>query len=669
MSWFDKISKLFGKGNKKAISTASIAAVEEEPVRTQEKLQPLYTFYTIGPDYITWSYPVDTTPLKEITNLTGRIDSSAYRKDEEFWSNIKDYNNDNLLKGNPALLSRLRNDLKYLAIEKKQYGAYTLLGSLVVATQEQYDYFLLAAQHGIKEGMVGCGLFLLLKGKTEKGREWMEKGAELGEDIGMMDMAISYEHGSFTPIDYDKAAYFYRRLINEHKYYYAYINLGVMYVMANYFHTALELFKEAENILRTDKKTAEHVDMFAPEEIKRNLTSCEKLLSLPLEERIKRAVPQYHSPLLDHLFCSDHISPAPYVSANNEQPERWQPKDMSYVAAEDIKEHKAALTTSLVPQKPEVKYPHDDFVFPIYDVQIRDERIMGRQHELVFLEKNVHAELNQFIQQHIGQLREVFRRKDYIFVYLPTHAQNNQDLLGSYSDGIEPRNMLDLWFSNKNRTEQQYWSAFFSEEHLPADCAGFLRYKPNRDNPDDRYNYEYILFPFQPGTNWEKAFSYLVQFVGTLPFVKSRSKKSLPRDTMLLVDSDYGIYLVDSTGNKLTEEIKMPILSKAVYFTLLHHNEGIAIKYLSDYKEELQAWYNAMSNRKDTKQSIETLIDPTNNSANEKLSRIRKAFESALENYEDTPDDFIPVGKKTQPYIINLPRTRIFWQPEEMSVF
>jgi hypothetical protein len=35
----------------------------------------------------------------------------------------------------------------------------------------------------------------------------------------------------------------------------------------------------------------------------------------------------------------------------------------------------------------------------------------------------------------------------------------------------------------------------------------------------------------------------------------------------------------------------------------------------------------------------------------------------------DAPDDFIPVGKKTQPYIINLSRTRIFWQPEGISVF
>ena len=238
MSLIEKISKLFGKGNKKAISAAPIAAVEEEPVRAQEKLQPLYTFYTIGPDYITWSYPVDETPLKEITNLTGCIDSSAYRKDEDFWSNIKDYNNHNLRDGNPALLSRLRNDLKYLATEKKQYGAYTLLGSLADTSQEQYDYFLLAAQHGIKQGMVACGVELLTIGQTEKGREWIEKGAELGEEIGMMDMAISYEHGTFTPIDYDKAVYFYRRLINERKYYYAYINLGVMYVMANYFHTA-----------------------------------------------------------------------------------------------------------------------------------------------------------------------------------------------------------------------------------------------------------------------------------------------------------------------------------------------------------------------------------------------------------------------------------------------
>lgn len=669
MSWFDKISKLFGKGNKKAISAAPIAAVEEEPVRAQEKLQPLYTFYTIGPDYITWRYPVDTTPLKEFTNFLGLIDATPYKANAEFWNAIKDYDNMALQKCDEDLLESFKSDLRNLAKNHKLYGAYTLLGSLADTSQDLYDYFFLAARRGIKEGMVTCGLELLRDGQTAKGREWMEKGAELGEEIGMMNMAISYEHGTFTPIDYNKAAYFYRRLIKEHKNYFAYINLGVMYVMANYFHTALSLFKKANRLADGNEDLQSDISNIDGKGTLTNYESCKQLLTLPLEERIKRAVAQYHSPELTALFCRNNISPATTVPAYSEPPARWIPNDESEIDSMDIKEHKAALTTSLVPQKPEVKYPHDDFVFPIYDVQIRDERIMGRQHELVFLEKNVHAELNIFIQQHIGQLREVFRRKDYVFVYLPTHAQNNKDLLGSYSDGIEPRNMLDLWFSNKNRTEQQYWSAFFSEEHLPADCAGFLRYKPNRDNPDDRYNYEYILFPFQPGTNWEKAFSYLVQFVGTLPFVKSRSKKSLPHDTMLLVDSAYGIYLVDSTGNKLTEEIKMPILSKTLYFTLLHHNEGIAIKYLSDYKDELQAWYNALSNRKDTKQSIETLIDPTNNSANEKLSRIRKAFESALENYEDAPDDFIPVGKKTQPYIINLSRTRIFWQPEGMSVF
>ena len=669
MSLIDKISKLFGKENKRAISAAPIAAVEEEFVRAQEKLQPLYTFYTIGPDYITWSYPVDTTPLKEITNLTGCLNSSAYKNDPDFWQNIKNYNNENLKDGNLDLLNKLRSDLIYLATKHKLYGAYTLLGSLENNYQSQFNYFKLAAHNGNKEGMVACGIELLTAGQTEKGREWIEKGAELGEETGLMNMAISYQHGTFTPIDYDKAAYFYYRLIKEHQYYFAFINLGVMYVMANYFHTALELFKKAEQILLKDKDWTEYVNNFAPKEIRNNLFSCEQLLTLPLEDRIKRAVSQYHSPKLEAIFCHNQMSPDSVISENNEQPARWQPKDMSHVDSKDIKEHQQSSSSSLMSVKPEVKYPHDDFVFPIYDVQIRDERIMGNQYELIFLEKNVHLELNQYIQQHIGQLRDAFRKKDYTFVYIPSRLNNIDDVIGSYTEEYEPNQLVRVFLNRDAQSEQIYWSAFFSEEHLPADCAGFLRYKPNRENPDDRFNYEYILFPFQPGTNWEKAFSYLVQFVGTLPFVKSRSKKSLPHDTMLLVDSSYSIYLVDSTGNKLTEEIKMPILSKALYFTLLHHKEGIAIKYLSDYKEELQTWYNALSNRKDTKQSIETLIDPTNNSANEKLSRIRKAFESALENYEDAPDDFIPVGKKTQPYIINIPRTRIFWQPEEMSVF
>ena len=669
MALIDKISNLFGKRKWKALSAAQMVAVEEEPARTQEQLQPLYTFYKIGPDYITWRYPVDTTPIKEFTSPFGAIDATPYKANAEFWKALTNYDNMALQDCDEELLNSLRSDLLFLAKNHKKYGAYTLLGSLADTCQEQYDCFFLAAQHGIRQGMVACGVLLLTNGKTEKGREWMEKGAELGDEVGMMNMAISYEHGTFTPIDYNKAAYYYRRLIKEHKNYFAYINLGGMYAMANYFHTALALFKQANHLADGNDKLQTDISNIDSKETLTNYDSCKQLLTLPLEDRIKRAVAQYHSPELTYIFCKDLKAPATAVPANTEQPLRWIPDDESEIDSKDIREHKAALTATLVPQKPEVKYPHDDFVFPIYNVQIRDERIMGSQHELIFLEKNVHAELNQFIQQHIGQLRAAFRRKDYLFVYLPTRSQSNEDIIASYSLDYDPQQQARAWMDRNHRTEQKYWSAFFSEEHLPDDCAGFLRFRPNRDNPEDNFNYEYILFPFQPGTNWEKAFSYLVQFVGTLPFVKSRRKKSLPHDTMLLVDSEYRIYLVDSTGNKLTEEIKMPILSKVLYFTLLHHNEGIAIKYLSDYKEELQAWYNALSTRKDTKHSIETLVDPTNNSANEKLSRIRKAFETALEKYEDTPDDFIPIGKKTQPYIINLSRTRIFWQPEGMSVF
>lgn len=670
MSLFDNIKRVFfGKHTEDSNTTTSSNLVAVEEVNSRACLLPLYTFYRIGPDFITWQYPVDAKPLKEFTKFTGLIDATSYKKDSAFWKALTNYDNLALKDGDPKLLEILKHDLLHLAKIYKKYGAYTLLGSLENDCQQQFNYFQLAAQHGIKEGMVACGVLLLLSGKTEAGREWIEKGAELGEEIGMMNMAISYEHGTFTPIDYSKAAYFYRRLIKEHKNYFAYNNLGVMYVMANYFHTALALFEQAKRVVNRDQEWNRRISDIDAHASLDNYDSCEALITLPLEDRIKRAVAQYHAPELTSIFCDNNTAPATTVPSNTEQPPRWIPDDSPEISKKDIEEHKAAKTKSLVPLKPEVKYPHDDFVFPIYDVQVRDPRIMGNQHELIFLEKNVHSELNQYIQQHLGQLRAAFRRKDYLFVYLPTRAQSHEDIISSYSEDYEPQQMMRVWIDRDKKTEFHYWSAFFSEEHLPADCAGFLRFKPNRKNPEDNFNYEYILFPFTPGTNWEKAFSYLVQFVGTLPFVKMRMKKSLPHDTMLLVDEKYKLFLIDSTGNKLTDEIKMPILSKALYFTLLHHTEGIAIKYLSDYKEELQQWYNILSNRIDTTQSIETLIDPTNNSANEKLSRIRKAFEAALQDYEDSPEDYIPVGKKTQPYIIHLSRTRILWQPEGMNVF
>lgn len=97
----------------------------------------------------------------------------------------------------------------------------------------------------------------------------------------------------------------------------------------------------------------------------------------------------------------------------------------------------------------------------------------------------------------------------------------------------------------------------------------------------------------------------------------------------LIITKDYKIMLSDSAKT----EVKMEPLVKAVYLLFLLHPEGIVLKYLPDYKEELTQLYvqlrpAGLTNR--VLQSIEDVTNPIQNSINEKCARIRKAFSKLL---------------------------------------
>lgn len=80
-------------------------------------------------------------------------------------------------------------------------------------------------------------------------------------------------------------------------------------------------------------------------------------------------------------------------------------------------------------------------------------------------------------------------------------------------------------------------------------------------------------------------------------------------------------------------EIECPILSKAVYILFLRHSEGIRLKEISDYADELRKIYFTISPRSNMlaqNQSINTLTDPTSGSLNQKISRISAAFRNKL---------------------------------------
>ena len=124
----------------------------------------------------------------------------------------------------------------------------------------------------------------------------------------------------------------------------------------------------------------------------------------------------------------------------------------------------------------------------------------------------------------------------------------------------------------------------------------------------------------------------------------------------LRITKDYRIFLLDYNNI----EIHMTPLPKAIYLLFLNHPEGILFKNLPDYRQELETIYYAITHRLDDekiKESILRVTDPTDNSINEKCSRIREAFLSHFT--EDLAKNYYITGQKYTPKRVTLPRELI----------
>lgn len=466
----------------------------------------------------------------------------------------------------------------------------------------------------------------------------LSKAALKNDEEAMLIMAISYQYGVLTEVSLDLAEYYYSSLIERYKNFYAYMNLGAMLVEANYLHTAKHLFEEA------DKQFKDNTNQLGTDDTKlllKNIESCRLMLNLEYEERRKRLFLQHYSPL---------------------QNKPWEPTDSFRVAPADFDEQRQAAKR-LEKDRLRTKYRQDDFVFPSIRVMIRDEMACKDQHELVFLERYRHEELNEYIQQHMPQLRSAFQKCGYNLRYLPSHAGNLNEIADkTYYFNVFGEDVYEVFHRAYFATQSDYWNAFFEmDKDLSYDCAGFLRYFPDPEGHSERSHYKYIQFPHRSGTNWEKAFSAFLDYVAGIPFVETQRKRSLPPSTTLYINKEYRIFLKDSNGLDIAE-IKLKALPKALYFVFLSHLEGFPLKHLIDYREELLSWYRKLSNRNKLDKSIDDLTDPTNNSANEKISRIGKAFRDAIEDCDDSIDAFIPIGSKGEVYVIKVDREYVIWE-------
>lgn len=121
----------------------------------------------------------------------------------------------------------------------------------------------------------------------------------------------------------------------------------------------------------------------------------------------------------------------------------------------------------------------------------------------------------------------------------------------------------------------------------------------------------------------------------------------------LVIDSSAHIFI--SAFNNL--EIKMTPLAKAVYILFLRHEEGILLKDIPNYHDELWSIYSHISNRSDMdaiRQSVADLTISGSELLNQQICRIAAAFRKNLAT--EIAEHYYIRGKRNEVKYISLPR-------------
>ena len=167
-------------------------------------------------------------------------------------------------------------------------------------------------------------------------------------------------------------------------------------------------------------------------------------------------------------------------------------------------------------------------------------------------------------------------------------------------------------------------------------------------SPNDIFND--VLDKYYEGKRCEKT----VRRLG----VRDEKNKNAIRLSRLTIAKDYTITLSD-----YQQEVKMEPIVKTIYLLFLNHPEGIAFKYLPDYRKELTDLYQKIKPFGLTERAIRSIEDVTNpllNSINEKCSRIRAAF---LPEVDATLlEQYIISGKSGEVKKILLSRDLVVWE-------
>lgn len=124
------------------------------------------------------------------------------------------------------------------------------------------------------------------------------------------------------------------------------------------------------------------------------------------------------------------------------------------------------------------------------------------------------------------------------------------------------------------------------------------------------------------------------------------------------IDSRYDIHLTDCDDRIL----ELEPLAKTVFFFFLIHTEGVRFKDMSDHTDEIRSIYSKVTGREseaDINESVKRLVNPMDNSINEKSSRIASVLKKTIDGPEAS--DYCIQGGRGERRFISIDRSLVSW--------
>ena len=342
--------------------------------------------------------------------------------------------------------------------------------------------------------------------------------------------------------------------------------------------------------------------------------------------------------------------------------------------------------------------------------------------QIIYVESNYDAEVNSFIQENYHEICALFKQHNYEFCYLPYIANqirdnhiyyapqrkniDNIDISSNYlikgiSAEIKPSLLFydsELVASDGSNEPICKLMAIDLSQEVSYDFYEILRAIKNdihkskakaeaRTESDVRYSIDSSsLDDFVPCYSLSKNHYRSVEEYVDAEYPDDETKKlireieervtrleqlgigkhilqqliSSPGEiSRMVITRDYRIILPDYNNM----EIEMTPLVKAVYFLFLRHPEGIIFKNLDNYRNEFIDIYQQIKGERlnfRMVMSVGRITNPTNNSINEKVARIREAFFTRFDKRLAT--HYVIHGNRGEAKRIPLHREYVEWQ-------